>query len=338
MNGSGFIHLKCLGGGHALAQRGHVARGPHRGGVAPVVYCLLLITLTACGAQDSTPSPAPARPRAAEASPDQPRSRYVGVDLYILPLDSSLEPAWDALKTRGLDETAVALWRENGFDIALAEEPQVRAFMGALPEVSQHRAQVQTLSNEWSRLITSPPLDRPLPIVWTSPGGEVTNQRLVRGRLQLLIRVETNEDDEGETREILTVMPHHHLVRPSVRPRTPQELAIEGRRFEELALRIPSPPGPRWLIVGLHPNAHPPPPPPEVPPEAPPEVPLEENADDDEGEAESPTGEPEAVWDRKLAWPLLTGTQFQKRRMIVAVISISRWEGAPAAENTPKPQ
>src|SRR5690606_13280277 len=81
----------------------------------------------------------------------------------------------------------------------------------------------------------------------TIPPSAVREEEVTGGRLQLLARLTL--DPAG--RMVIDLIPHHHVPKLTLQPRTALEKELDGRMFNELALRAYIPQG-AVLVVGLY--------------------------------------------------------------------------------------
>jgi len=253
---------------------------------------------------------APSRP-ASDQNNTQPAPTYrpwLRVDVFTFALSADLTDVWEHVSEDGLDEGRVRLWRDNGIRVGIIDADSRKPFLESLPQVVNHRAQVQTLSSKWARLIAGPPLNQPLPIVLVNTPDIQTHLQLSGGRCQMLVRME--EADEGMRK--LEIAPHHHRVGPSIRVRTPEQIALEGRIFEELTLRAPlMRDEPKWLVIAWKP-----PPPPQA---------KQTTTSRDkpiDSIATTQPGKPAIPKVRRLGWPMLTGWRFNKALQRMVLISL----------------
>lgn len=220
--------------------------------VRGVVLLLGLWVVLACVGCDTTPKQdKPITPPGFGG--DVPRGVFASIYRFDLPLDASTDDAWAVVDEDAVPMLTRAAWRANGMRLGMMSRDRVDAYRLALP--------AQVGSN--TTLINQSP--HPVPIIETAqlPGDlffEVDLTRppmprrvedLVGGkqsRLRLLARIETEDDG----RHTLVITPQHFIPEPyDLIPRDPLVKELDGRIFNELAVRLTIEPN-QIAVVGLH--------------------------------------------------------------------------------------
>ncbi len=164
-----------------------------------------------------------------------------------LPLTEPIDSAWSLVEDERLSPVLVNAWRVNGLRAGYLHQSKLDEFVGLLPRtVSQHRG-VIVASADLFALRTSPRLRYPARVDLAVPPQAAQVVTVRGGECQLLSRV----DQDASGRTVFELIPHHHVVRATVLPRTPQAKALEGRIFDELALRVPVEPD-ELLIIAMY--------------------------------------------------------------------------------------
>ena len=167
------------------------------------------------------------------------------VDRLYLPLDADLADAWQHVETEGFDADVLRAWRGNGLLAGTCNPVEMGRFLENLPPRLGRRIMNLSLTTEQRPIELAPPISQSIELRWVDPDKtEPRTMRLPPGRMQLLAQIERQADSAE-----MALAPHHHWVKPSLLPRTPQETAMEGYVFEELALSTTLSDD-RYLLIG----------------------------------------------------------------------------------------
>lgn len=160
--------------------------------------------------------------------------------------DAEMKPVWALVDDTALPAEIVELWLANGLRVGLLDAPNTPAFRAALPRA--HRQQMQMLieTPHLLALPVTPPLGKRFHLSVTLATEQHQQITLRRGRCQFLLRVAKIANGACA----IDLIPHHYVHRPTVRPRTPHERALDGRVFSELTLRVFLPDEKR-LVIGI---------------------------------------------------------------------------------------
>lgn len=235
-----------------------------------LLIAALLAWLLGCVAD--TPPPQPELPTLSELRPHygstatqpsadtQPVAR-VPVIAHIRRIEfpffqSDLSSARDLLTRKGIPLDQIDMWRANGLFAGIVEPSDQRRFLQALPPyLGGDQSRLVSLSQTTFLSIT-PQLTRRAKVTVTLPDGREHPLQMSAGRCQFILRFHRTTDQ----RLLVECIPHHHLPKPSLIPRLPQEKELDGRIYEELTLSAPLQNG-QWLVLGIEFNARPEPPP-----------------------------------------------------------------------------
>lgn len=179
--------------------------------------------------------------------PHKSRPMRVVVHRVDLPLDASIEQAWALVYDDHLQPTMIDMWQTNGMGIAVLEKSKLEMFIRSLGK-SVGRGQRTVLARDMTMdLRESPPLNRLLAInlmVSAEPVQVLTG----RGSTwHLIARVQ----QDANHRPLVELVPYHHRLHHTIKPRTPQEKDLDGRYFDELALAVPLESN-QLLAISLH--------------------------------------------------------------------------------------
>jgi hypothetical protein len=189
-------------------------------------------------------------PRQWSAGPNPPGSRpsaKLHIRQIALPIDRSLNDAWEQINQTAIPRATRAAWQDNGFRIGLLDQSKVAKFKQALPEVLGTRFSTLYAASHPSPMLDSPGLKSPYfaRLTFQSDGG--STQRLTGGRVQMLARA--NQDTAGQL--YVSFIPHHYKRQLSVEPRSPMAKQLDGTVFNELAIRMPAPRR-KYIVLGLY--------------------------------------------------------------------------------------
>jgi len=201
----------------------------------------LLITflgLAAAAGCDSTPSREDVlhgeRPQVRNIRPDVPNEKatlLVQAETIFLRLDADTSELWSFVSTQGLDGERVKLWEKNGLRVGTVDPVSMAQFMAKLPRTGGSKKLNIGAGREPVVLETTPNLPRAVELRALLGIDRDETIRLPAGRMQLILDVLLSE-----SAILATLTPHHHWVTPTLEPRTPDEKALDGRVFKELAL------------------------------------------------------------------------------------------------------
>lgn len=185
-------------------------------------------------------------------------------------VNRSLNEAWSLSDEAVLPDLSRAVWNANGLRVGVLPAGRGRDFVLALGQITEVR-DTQLLSHDYpEELRRSPPLRAAFFADLTIPPLPTNIETLTRGRLRMLMASRPLGD--GRTR--VTLIPQHYLHRAALVPRSPEERALDGRVFDELAVQIDL--GPQdVLLLGFYQSPFP-----NEAPEDNPELTPEENTED----------------------------------------------------------
>ena len=164
-----------------------------------------------------------------------------------LPLDQSVDEAWALVNEGAFPELTRGVWNANGLRVGLLARSDVNEFVRKLPP-AQGLNRSQLLGSEHpTPILRTPRLTGQARIDLTVPPMSVREVEVSGGRLQLLARLV--HDDRRIL--VLDLLPHHHVPRLTLEPRSPLEKQLDGRIFNELGLRVEIP-STHMLVVGLY--------------------------------------------------------------------------------------
>ncbi len=317
---------------------------------AALLWMAAFLLLAACG----SPPPPPDLPRLAEirsnSTPPPPPAIddaatrldlagrvLLNVTRFDLPLDQPLNGLWDVVDEDAIAPLARGVWNRNGLRIGVLSTAQLDAFNGQLPAGFAEQTTQMIASSHLVPVRSSPRLRESVRVDLTIPPLAVRETFANRGRLRLLLGADVSDDRPT----LLRLVPQQYVPRSTLLPRNPLEKELDGRVFEDLAVRIAAQPT-RLVVVGLYwpwapavdPNdANPF----RTPPPSPPLSGDGEPADDTEAAEASETVEPadEAAADPEsepllepppllnhLGRALFTGVRFNQRFQMLLVIAV----------------
>lgn len=164
-----------------------------------------------------------------------------------LPLDVPTDAAWSFVDEGAFPALTRGAWNANGLRIGLLQSRNVDKFVKALPPAIGLSRQQLFGGEHPTPVIRTPRLRGDATIDLTVPPMAVHEIAVTGGRLQLLARLVY--DDRSTL--VLDLVPHHHVPKLTLEPRSALEKELDGRIFEELALRTEIPQN-AMLVVGLY--------------------------------------------------------------------------------------
>lgn len=177
-------------------------------------------------------------------SPAQGVASFQSIDLS---LHESPDAAWALVDETAIPALTRGVWNANGLRIGLLPRAKVDAFVRRLPP-AQGISRAQLLGSELpSPILQTPRLTGYATIDLTIPPMAVNEIEITGGRLQLLGRL--TRDRHGTL--VLDLLPHHHVPKVTLQPRSPLEKQLDGHIFDQLTLRVEIPPT-QMLVVGLY--------------------------------------------------------------------------------------
>ena len=220
------------------------------------IYTALAILLytTACSNTQSTKSPALptlkqiksrlVAPTDPYPNSLQPRPRVL-VYAMSIPLAPLPDEARQMLATNSLCASSVALWRTNGLRIGAIEASRLQEFLDLVEPPVGIKETLIYGSRHYTPLAFSSPLRNTVDILFSSTQGK-KQLRLNRGRAQFLIRLRQDEKNQAT----LEIVPHHHVNKFTITPRSPLEKTLDGRVFDQLKMIVPMQTN-RLIVIAL---------------------------------------------------------------------------------------
>ena len=164
-----------------------------------------------------------------------------------MPIDADLSGAWAKTSAEGLDLMTVDLWRHNGLHIGVVDIDQVGDFEAAVGPMIEHGRSVIVGAGHPTAALIGPRYRRPTQFELIGGNGRAETVSLGRGRMQMLAQFSQSVDDRVQ----MTLVPHHHMRKRSLVPRSPLEAAVDGHLFEAHKMVVTLVPG-RAVIIGLY--------------------------------------------------------------------------------------
>ncbi len=186
-------------------------------------------------------------PRVTNIRPDFPADKavlLVQTETTFVHANADLTEAWEMVTTEGLSEQQIQIMAANAIRVGTMDGAALSLFYSKLPRTGGTRVKTIGVGREPVIFETTPTIERAIEIEALLGIDRDETMKLPAGRLQLLLDVviDGNKVKVGVT-------PHHHWVSPSVKPRTPEEKAMEGREFREISFDAELS-GDRFLVLG----------------------------------------------------------------------------------------
>lgn len=230
-------------------------------GRAGWLMCLLVLCMASCvartessggGTQDlpslgAVRSRLPRQSRIEDSASDQ-QWVLARIDQFDLPLDMSMSDAWSLTEHGGISLPMLKAWQANGILIGTLHQQRAHDFSTPLRHATQAQTRYMTVTPQPTAMVTSRLLQEPIDIQLShhDPLSPHTRLAIHRGRCQILVRLVGVDHDQA----VVELVPHHHLPPTSIRTLTPQERALGGTIFEELAIQLRIARG-KYLIIAL---------------------------------------------------------------------------------------
>jgi len=226
--------------------------------LATCLPLLLLCLLPACAQQEDAlekfPSLDEVRSRHAdqredEASPPELPSPQARLRIYefTFPINHSIESAWSHIDHEAIPRQTRQAWRDNGIRLGLLDGSNLNDFREALPQSLNARQARLFAADQPTPLQKSPPLREPVRVQMPANAGGEEDLQAEDGRIALLTRARS----DGAGQRFIHLIPQHHKREVSLEPRNPLEKELDGRLFNELAVRLPAPRD-KFLVLALH--------------------------------------------------------------------------------------
>lgn len=232
------------------------AREIRSGNATPIlVWCAVVLILPLLSGCQSPPKPEIdiPLPGFGDEGPTKPRGVYAVIRRADVPLDQSTDDAWALINEQVVPPVTRGAWRGNGLRIGLLQRDQLDRYSAVMPQPVGFSRMLMNRSTYPAPIVETPKLrsnvrfevDLTLPprprLVEKANGGESST-------LRLLAQVQTLDDG----RHTLVLTPQHHIPSPlNLIPRDPIEKEMDGRVYDELALRVVLGKD-QIAVIGLH--------------------------------------------------------------------------------------
>ena len=225
-----------------------------------LVAAVVAVVLSGCET-----SPTPARPPADENLPDLQDVRSQVTPMVVprapvgdqggrvlarvrrieLPYDAPLTSAWELADERVLPTLARGVWQANGLRLGLLPFSALKSFDERLPRPMSIRDRQMVVSQFPMPLTSTPRLTGTVTVDLTIPPRAVQEERITGGRIRLLTRMSNRGGGI-----VVELLPQHYLPQLSIVPRDPLQKQLDGRVYDELAVRVNVPRN-KMLLIGL---------------------------------------------------------------------------------------
>lgn len=219
------------------------------------MWCAVVIgilTLTGCQAT-TQPEPDIPLPGFADEGPARPTGVYAVIRRVDVPLDQSTDEAWSIVNEQVVPPVTRGTWRGNGLRIGLLQRDKLDAYSEVMPQPVAFSRSLINRSDYPVSIIATPKLrsDLRFEMDLTRPPRPRFIEKVNGGdnsTLRLLAQIVTEEDG----RHTLVLTPQHHIPSPlDLIPRDPLDKEMDGRVYDELALRVTMRRD-QVAVVGLH--------------------------------------------------------------------------------------
>lgn len=187
-----------------------------------------------------TPVTAPTSPSPQRADRVLARIRKIE-----LPYDVPLTSAWELADERALPTLARGVWHANGLRLGLLPWSALKEFDERLPRPMTVRDRQMVVTQFPMPLASTPHLVGTVTVDLTIPPRAVQEERITGGRVRLLTRMNSHSGNI-----IVELLPQHYQPKLSIIPRDPLQKQLDGRVYDELAVRV-SVPRNKMLLIGL---------------------------------------------------------------------------------------
>lgn len=163
------------------------------------------------------------------------------------PLDVDLDTAWAMTDQSGFDPARISALNHNAIRAGVLNVKELEAFAKALPRAVHGHRWAFNAHDRYSAIALSPVFTRTAHIEYAIDAETTRPLRLTRGRCQFLARFTKAEEKQF----IVHLAPQHHVPKATLKPRPAHVELLDGRIFQELALRTQIG-AEHLLIVGLN--------------------------------------------------------------------------------------
>lgn len=225
-------------------------------GVIALVMVVVISIMAACESRQTADEPLPSletvRPIARQTQDKEQLFGDVKFIAEVVRLEVArpipLDNAWSLVDEQVGSPAVRHAWHNNGLRIGRLASDDYASFIDALPQAIESRRSIIVSRHDRAYAFhESPPIKYPFRVDLTIPPSLRRGEVVRRGRMRLLM--DWREDDLGNT--AVDVIPHQHYQTPSILPRTPEEVELDGRIFRELAYHVPLD-GSQLVVVGLY--------------------------------------------------------------------------------------
>ena len=188
-----------------------------------------------------------------DKGPAKPKGVYAVIRRADVPLDESSDEAWSIINEQIVPPVTRGAWRGNGMRIGLLKRDQLDRYSAVMPKPVAFSRQLLNRSAYPVPIVETPRLrsDLRFEMDLTQPPRPHNVENVQGGdssTLRLMAQIETEKDG----RHTLVLTPMHHVPSPlNLIPRNPLEKELDGRIYDELALRVTLDKD-QIAVVGLH--------------------------------------------------------------------------------------
>lgn len=214
-------------------------------------WCSLLILMLLLGCESQPILPEDEGfghlPKVTNIRPDFPADKavlMVQTESTFMHTNADLTEAWSMVTNEGLSEQQIHIMKANAIRVGTMDAAAVSLFYSKLPRTGGTRVKTIGVGREPVIFETTPTIERSIEVEAMLGIDRDETLKLPPGRMQFLLDVVIDGD-----KVMMSVTPHHHWVSPSIKPRTPEEKAMEGREFREISLDA-NLSGDRFLVLG----------------------------------------------------------------------------------------
>lgn len=231
-----------------------------RASAATLAVAVVCTALIGCGksGQDLKPtlrvptdvtSPAPASNQASALMPEPvPIAQRLMVHRIAFAWgDPQIQVALEALEDVPIDDGMRHTWRRNGLRLSRVDRDQLPLLLANLPEPLWRDVTTMQAVPHYAPIRLVDRVRGVLSVRVVDIDGTATDMRLVRGRLQMQVRVLPPLDDPTDPR-VVDLLPHHYGLSTSLVPLSPSDQAFDGQTFNMLHVQQPMTDDKVWLV------------------------------------------------------------------------------------------
>lgn len=176
----------------------------------------------------------------------EPQAVYV-IERMVLPLNEPMNQAWALVDESVLPDPKKKVVNHNGIRIGVLPIAQLNAFDDAIARRAVTTRMQAVGSRRMESLVRRPMKSQRAVVELSMPPDIPQSYSMAGGGVQVLHQAISNPAGEVSLR----LLPHHHLIEPTVRVRSHLDTQYDGRMFHELMMTLTPRPD-ELIVMGLY--------------------------------------------------------------------------------------